>query len=223
MSRKERAERAAGKDEVFGAAVEDAAVRDPGEGRSAGTAEGDAAAPEAAAAGLGEGGAAEAAHEGVDYRVQYEQAQDRWLRTKAEFENYRRRMLRELAESRTQTTLATVREFLTVYDHFRMALDHASRSAEAQGLIEGLEMIYAEFGRVLDALGVSPIETLGKPFDPQLHEAIAQEHSDEVAEGHVSRQWKSGFVLGDHLVRPAGVVVSLGPASEPTAAPPQAQ
>lgn len=137
--------------------------------------------------------------------------QERLLRTRAEFDNYRKRIQREFADIRLQTKLATIHEFLTVFDHFQMALAHASDDTESSSLRQGMELIQAEFSRTLEGLGLTTLNTVGQPFDPILHEAIAQEGSTEIPEGHVLRQWKAGFQLGDRLVRPATVVVSAGP------------
>jgi molecular chaperone GrpE len=84
-------------------------------------------------------------------------------------------------------------------------------------LRQGMEMILAEFRRTFENLGVEEMAPVGQPFDPNLHEAIAQEPSEEIPEGHVLRQWKAGFHIGDRLLRPAAVVVSAGPANQKTA------
>jgi molecular chaperone GrpE len=136
-----------------------------------------------------------------DFQTLYEETKGKLLRHYAEFEN---------ASVREATKAATVEEFLTVYDHFGMALEHADGNGSV--LRQGMEMILAEFRRTFEALGVEEMDPAGKPFDPSLHEAIAQEPSDTVPEGHVLRQWKSGFRLGDKLLRAAAVVVSSGPA-----------
>lgn len=156
--------------------------------------------------------AAAAAEPGPDYKAMYDQANDRWLRARAEFDNYRKRVQREVAETRTQTVLQTVHEFLGIHDQLGLALVHAQASTEAQAIRQGLEMIHTEFGRVLASLGVTRIEAAGKPFDPGIHEAVSQEPSAEVPAGTVVRELKAGFVLGDRLVRPASVAVSSGPA-----------
>jgi molecular chaperone GrpE len=169
------------------------------------------------AAGSAENGDADTARsrngstsETADDQARLQEANDRLLRTKAEFENYRKRVQREFAEIREQTKLLVIQEFLTVYDHFQMALSHAD-SDDLASLRQGMEMIHAEFRRTLGNLGAEEIEALGKPFDPETHDALAQEPSPEVPEGHVLRQWKAGFKLGERLLRPATVVVSAGP------------
>jgi molecular chaperone GrpE len=146
-----------------------------------------------------------------DYRALYEEANDRWLRARADFDNYRKRMQREVVESRFQVTLQVVTEFLRLHDQLRLGLEHVRSSGGAAAVREGLELIQAEFERILSSLGVSPISAVGAVFDPAVHEAIAQEPSATAPAGTVVREWKSGFVLGDRLLRPATVSVSSGP------------
>ncbi len=148
-----------------------------------------------------------------DYRALYEQANDRCLRVRADFDNYRKRMQREAAESRFQATLQVVTEFLRLHDQLSLALDHALSAPDASTIRQGLELTRAEFERILAALGVSRLATAGVPFDPALHEAIAQEPSAVVPAGTVLREWKGGFLLGDRLLRPATVTVSSGAAA----------
>ncbi|MBT3379656.1 MAG: nucleotide exchange factor GrpE [Lentisphaerae bacterium] len=139
------------------------------------------------------------------------EARDKILRSKAEFDNYRKRTQREFAEIREHVKLLTVQEFLTVLDHFRMAMDHADQSEDVATLKQGMEMILAEFQRTFENLGVSEVKSAGEIFDPTKHEAIAQEPSEEIPEGNIVRQWKPGFLLGEKLIRPATVIVSAGP------------
>ena len=143
-------------------------------------------------------------------RAQIDDLNNKILRSKADLENYRKRAQREFAEIRTSTRANTVAEFLTVYDHFQMAMQHAEEQADFNTLKQGMDMILAEMRKTLENLGVSEVEAVGKPFNPHEHEAMAQEPSDEIPEGHVLRQWKSGFRMGERLLRPATVVVSSG-------------
>jgi len=140
------------------------------------------------------------------------QANDRHLRARAEFDNYRKRVQRELGEMSDVVRADTIQAFLTVFDHFRMALDHAAQAGDTSPLKQGMDLIAAEFARVLEGLGVTLIDATGQPFDPAWHEALARESSATVPEGHVLRQWKAGFRLGDRLLRPATVTISSGAA-----------
>lgn len=137
-------------------------------------------------------------------------ANERFLRARADFENYRKRMAREFNETRDNARMQTVNEFLPVYDMFCLAIEHARNCDDVEGVKQGLSMILNEFQRTFENLGVKKMQTENADFDPSLHEAISQEESDEIAEGKILREWKAGFTLNDKLLRPANVVVSAG-------------
>jgi molecular chaperone GrpE len=149
-----------------------------------------------------------------DLEAQLQAAQDQYLRAKAELENARKRMQRESAELRQYTKASTIQEFFTVLDHFQMAMDHVDQTPDFETLKQGMNMILGEFRRTFENLGVEPINAAGVEFDPNQHEAVAQESSDEVPKDHVLRQWKCGYRMGDRLLRPASVIVSSGPESD---------
>ena len=138
------------------------------------------------------------------------QANDRYLRARADFENYRKRMNREFAEIRSNTKEQTITEFLTVYDFFMLAIEASEKTPDITVIKQGMSMILTEFKKTFENLGVKTINTEGKEFDPNIHDAVSQEPSEKVAEGKIIRQWKPGFKIGDKLLRPATVVVSSG-------------
>jgi len=181
------------------------------------------ATPEAQTNGTTPGDSAEPAAESpapptvAGLQGQLEAANDRFLRAKAEHDNYRKRMQREMGEIRDHMKLVTVQEFLPVFDCFQMAMQHTDQTADVETLKQGMQMIDAEFKRTLEGLGVAPFDAVGEAFDPNEHEAVVQEPSDKVPEGKIVRQWKCGFRVGDRLLRAAAVVVSSGPpdAEEP--------
>ena len=162
---------------------------------------------------------AEETPEEPDYKAQLAELQDKYLRKLAEFDNYRKRMAREFTETREQARRTTIGDFLTVYDYFSMGMAAIGQASDIAVLKQGMEMIWAEFQRVLEGLNVKEIESVGKKFDANIHEAMSQEASDTVPEGVVIRQWKAGFMIGDKLLRPAMVVVSTGKPSEPESEP----
>ncbi len=137
-------------------------------------------------------------------------ANERYLRARADFENYRKRMAREFGEARDSSRQQTIAEFLNVYDMFLMAVDHADQATDLESLKQGLKMILGEFQRTFENLGVKRMETVGLDFDPNIHEATSQEPSDTIPEGKIIREWKSGFLLNSKLLRTATVVVSSG-------------
>ncbi len=144
-------------------------------------------------------------------RRELQEANDRYARARAEIDNYRKRTQREFADIRAATKAGTIEEFLTVFDHFQMAMNHAENSDDEATLKQGMDLILKEFERSFQNLGVEQIPAEGQPFDPALHHAVAEEPNDEVPAGAVVREWKPGYRLGERLIRPASVVVSKGP------------
>jgi molecular chaperone GrpE len=137
-------------------------------------------------------------------------AEDRHLRLAAEYENYRKRMIRDQQEARIATRVDSLTSVLNVFDHFRLAMTAMETDSDPKILRDGMAMIFAEFEKALEDAGVTVIEAVGCPFNPLLHEASAREPSDTVPENHVLRQWRCGYRLGERLIRPAAVVVSGG-------------
>ena len=146
--------------------------------------------------------------------TQLEEFKDRYLRSRAELDNYRKRVAREFQVVRKTSTATVIEEFLRVFDHFEMAMAHTDKTANIETLKQGMDMILAEFRKAFQNLGAEVIEAEGKEFDPRFHEAVAQEQSLDVPSGRVLKQWKCGFRLDDRLLRPATVVVSSGPPTE---------
>ena len=142
------------------------------------------------------------------------QANDRYLRARADFENYRKRMGREFGKIRESARQQTIAEFLNVFDMFLLAVDHADQATDLESLKQGLNMILSEFQRTFENLGVKRMETIGQDFDPNIHEATSQEPSDTIPEGKIIREWKAGFLLNSKLLRTANVVVSSGKQKE---------
>jgi molecular chaperone GrpE len=146
-------------------------------------------------------------------RGELEQEKDKNLRLMADFQNYRRRVSKELAAARIQGIYETLPPFIQVYDYFEMATAAAEKSDNIGAIREGMSMIAREFRKAIDDLSLTRIDSLGKQFDPELHEAVAHESSD-APEGEVIKQWSCGYKMGERLIRPAKVVVSSGPAKE---------
>ena len=140
---------------------------------------------------------------------------DQNLRLRADFDNYRKRVIKDIAGARHHAQLDAIGPFLTVFDHFSMAMMASEQSDNIDSLKQGLNMILNEFSKAFDDLGVTKLEAVGEKFNPELHDAVSRENSVE-DEGTVIRQWAAGYKLGDRLVRPARVVVSSGPETEST-------
>ena len=160
----------------------------------------------------GEGGAEPAAP--PDPAAELAALQEKYIYLQAEYQNYRKRMAKELADSRRFAVEETVHPFLAVYDFLTMAETAAVQSDNIEAIRQGLVMIIAEYRKAFDELGLKPFDAKGKKFDPELHDAVAHESSEDVPEGVVSKQWNCGFKLGERVVRPARVVVSSGAPEE---------
>lgn len=133
--------------------------------------------------------------------------QDRWLRKTAEFDNYRRRVERERREQADQTVVDLLQELLLIVDDFELALAVESDEGAA-AYRKGIELIHAKLHDLLRKHGVRPIEALGAPFDPNIHQAVIQEASPDHAEGEVIGELRRGYMMGDRLLRPAMVKVA---------------
>lgn len=137
-------------------------------------------------------------------------ASDRALRIQAELENYRKRMQRELAEERKYAIVPLANDLLAVVDNLERAIAAAQNSGEGKGLLEGVKMVATQLEALLAQHQCRRIDAAGQPFDPNLHQAIGQEPSDQPA-GIVTRAVQSGYKLHDRVIRPAQVFVSSGP------------
>ncbi len=136
---------------------------------------------------------------------------DRVLRMRAEFDNYRKRMARDADRNRQQAAEALIRDLLPVVDHLELAVKHRDGGPDA--LAEGVGMVLRQFHEVLVRHGVEPIVAAGEPFDPEVHEAVTQRESDEVPAQAVIEEFQKGYRLGQLVLRPAKVMVSLGAAA----------
>jgi molecular chaperone GrpE len=136
---------------------------------------------------------------------------DRAARGQAELDNYRKRMAREKTDAIKFANSGLLGDLLPVIDNFQMGLDAAKADGEDSTIARGMEMVQKQLDEFLSNNGAQEVAAVGLPFDPNVHEAIGQEHSDEVPEGHVIRQMRRGFKLHDRLLRAANVVVSKGP------------
>jgi len=138
-------------------------------------------------------------------------ADERVLRAQAELENYRKRIRREMEDDRKYAALPLVRDLLPVLDNLERAIDAAAGKAEASGLLDGVKLVKGQLENVLAQHHAVRIATVGTTFDPNLHQAIAQEASTEHAAGTITRAAQAGYSLYDRVVRPAQVMVSTGP------------
>ncbi len=141
-------------------------------------------------------------------------AQNKLIYLQADYQNYRKRVAKDVSDARVYGAANALEPFITVYDYLQMARQAAEKSDKIDQIRQGLSMILDQYMKAFEESGVSRIETVGKPFDPTIHEAVAHEASAEIPEGIVVKEWSGGYRFGERLLRPAKVVVSSGPAKE---------
>jgi molecular chaperone GrpE len=132
------------------------------------------------------------------------------LRTQADFENYKKRAARERDEGIKYANRSLLEHLVSIVDNFELGLSAAREEGKHSPIYSGMSMVLKQLTDFLADNGLQPIDAVGKQFDPNLHEAIGHEPSDEVPEGRVIRQTRRGYRLKDRLLRPAAVVVSSG-------------
>jgi molecular chaperone GrpE len=139
-----------------------------------------------------------------------ERFRDLALRSQADFDNFRKRATREKEEAVKYANVSLLERLIPIVDNFELGLAAARGSAEGSAIILGLDMVGKQLADFLTQCGVEPVAAEGQKFDPNQHEAFAQEESATVHEGGVVRQLRKGYRLKDRLLRPAAVVVSKG-------------
>jgi molecular chaperone GrpE len=150
-------------------------------------------------------------------KTERDELKDRYLRLAAEFENYKRRILKERQDLLNYANETIIKELLETVDNLERALGHARASEEgvdSKTLREGVELTLRGLTRVLKHAGVRAIGSEGEAFDPQTHEAVCQVETREHSPGVVVEVHKKGYLLRDRLLRPALVSISRRPAEE---------
>jgi len=133
---------------------------------------------------------------------------DRLLRTMADFENFRRRADRDRSEFIQYSAMETVRDLLPILDDFRRAMQAETADRD---YAKGVELIYQRLSDTLRKLGLEPIEAAGKPFDPNVHQAVDRVESEELPDQTVLEEYQSGYNFKGKLLRPAMVKVAVKP------------
>jgi molecular chaperone GrpE len=132
------------------------------------------------------------------------------LRSVADLDNYRKRMAREKDDAIRYANASFLERLIPILDNFELGLQAAKAGGNQSAVQDGLMMVFKQLQEFLASCGVETVDATGQHFDPNVHEAIAQEQSEQVAEGYVIRQLRKGYRLKDRLIRPANVVVSKG-------------
>lgn len=156
-------------------------------------------------------GESDAAAEIARLKTELQQISDTSLRAQAELENYRRRARRELEDERKYANVPLLRDLLPVLDNIQRAITAAEKNPDSSALLDGIRMVAQSLEQVLGRHHCQRIEALGKPFDPAVHEAIAQAPSADHPTHTVINVAHEGYKVHDRVVRPAQVVVSVAP------------
>ncbi len=137
---------------------------------------------------------------------------ERLLRVSADFENFKKRSFREADDFRKYANELLLLELLTIVDNMERAIQSTIGETKEVGcVIEGVEMTLKALLKIFEKFSVKVIEAVGKPFDPNFHQAMMQEASDSYPENTVISEFQKGYMLHDRLLRPSMVVVSKGP------------
>lgn len=139
---------------------------------------------------------------------------ERMLRVAADLENYKKRALREKEEWEKFANEDLIKAILPFVDNLERAVNHAEKVEDANVLIEGVRLTLQQLHQTLNKFGVSPIESVGKPFDPTIHEALLVVETDQHEPNQVLEEFQKGYFLNDRLIRPATVSVAKLPKKE---------
>lgn len=148
----------------------------------------------------------------VDFEAEAAKLKDLALRARADLDNFRKRALREKEEAIRYANNGLLEKLLPVVDNFELGLDAAKSATDAASVLQGMEMVHRQLHDFIRGQGLEEVAAAGEKFDPNRHDAVSQEFSADVPEGHIVRQVRKGYKIKDRLVRAASVVVSKGPA-----------
>ena len=155
-----------------------------------------------------------------DYNTKVEELQalnNKYLRLYAEFENYKRRAQRDQSETARFANEKLLKDFLPTVDNLERAIQCGETQPSGDGLLEGVKLTYKQFLDTLTKLGVSQIVSVGQPFDPTKHQAVAQVESSTVETNSVVEEFQKGYFLHDRILRPSMVTVAASQSgSDPT-------
>ena len=146
-------------------------------------------------------------------RAQLAEMEKAALRHQADLENFRKRSRAQVQEQLKYASLPLISQMLESVDNLNRATESANdESADASGIVEGVKMVAQQLSNLLEQQGCKRIEAVGQPFDPNRHQAVQMQPSDEYESNTVMTEIRAGFMLHDRVVRPAQVFVSTGPA-----------
>lgn len=141
-------------------------------------------------------------------------AQDRYIRLMAEFDNFRRRSAKEQVELIETANAKLLGKLSEVLDNFERAFDAGNKAQDLAAFEKGMQLIHAQFEKILKDAGLEQIDPVGKPFDPNFHEALMSQPSETVPQEHVAQVFQKGYKIKNKLLKTAKVIVSSGPAKQ---------
>jgi molecular chaperone GrpE len=144
----------------------------------------------------------------TEARAEASRLKEAWMRTAADYDNYRKRSRRELEDSRKAGREEILKDLLPVFDNLERGIQSAQQAADVKAVTDGLGMILKQFESTLGRMGISKVGTVGKSFDPGVHEAIQQVETSDHAPGTVVAEVQPGYIAGERLIRAAMVVVA---------------
>ena len=147
----------------------------------------------------------------VDFEAEAAKLKDLALRARADLDNFRKRALREKEEAIRYANNGLLERLLPVIDNFELGLDAAKNAVDTASILQGMAMVHKQLQDFLKNNGLEEVQAEGEAFDPNKPDAVSQEFSAEVPEGHVVRQVRKGYKIKDRLVRASSVIVSKGP------------
>jgi molecular chaperone GrpE len=148
-----------------------------------------------------------------ELKAQLEKAKNDFLYLRAEFDNYRRNVVKERSDLMKYGSERLIVDVLGVLDNFERALEVKPTPENLANYTKGIEMTQTELRNVLQKFGVTEVPSQGQPFDPNVHEALSSEESANIKPGHISRVFKKPYKLHDRVIRPGQVVVAKEPVS----------
>jgi molecular chaperone GrpE len=151
-----------------------------------------------------------AADAAAAWEAEKAELQERSLRIQAEFQNFRRRAEKERLEFSEYASMEAVRTLVPILDDFERALK-AENTAESSEYVKGMKLIHQRFGAALEKLGLEPIESVGKMFDPHLHHAVEMVETDEAPDQTILDEFQRGYNFKGRLLRAAMVKVAVQP------------
>jgi molecular chaperone GrpE len=138
---------------------------------------------------------------------------DQLLRTLADFDNFRKRSRRELADAERRGRDDMLKEMLPVFDNLDRASAHAETATDVKALADGIGLVMRQFGDTLTKMGIERVPAVGQAFDPSVHEAVQQLETSDFEPGTIAAEVQAGYKNSEKLIRPALVVVAKAPAN----------